>query len=121
VPAALLTGDRSAIYRGFAAAAALWLLFLLISRFGPMGWGDIKLAPLLGFYLGWLGWGAVAVGVFAGFLLGGVVGAALMAIRLATMKSRVPFGPFMLAGALLAVFAGAPIASWYASLTLPTA
>ena len=121
VPAALATGDRAAIYRGFAAAAALWLLYLLISRFGPMGWGDIKLAPLLGFYLGWLGWTAVAVGVFAGFLLGGVVGAALMAIRLATMKSPVPFGPFMLAGAFVAVFAGGPIAAWYASLTFPTA
>jgi leader peptidase (prepilin peptidase)/N-methyltransferase len=120
-PAALLAGERSAIVRGFLAAAAVWLLYLLISRFGPMGWGDIKLAPLLGFYLGWLGWSAVAVGVFAGFLLGGVVGVVLMATRLATLRSRVPFGPFMLAGAFLAVFAAAPIAGWYTSLTFPTA
>jgi leader peptidase (prepilin peptidase) / N-methyltransferase len=121
VPAGLLTGQGAAILRGLLAAAAVWSLYLAIRVFGPMGWGDIKLAPLLGFYLGWLGWSAVAVGVFAGFLLGGVVGAALMAIRLATMKSRVPFGPFMLAGAFVAVFAGGPIAAWYASLTFPTA
>ena len=121
VPAALLSGDLAAIARGAIAAATVFLLYLLISRFGPMGWGDIKLAPLLGFYLGWLGWSAVAVGVFAGFLLGGVGGTALMAARLASLKSRVPFGPFMLAGALLAVFAAGPITGWYVSLTFPTA
>lgn len=86
-----------------------------------MGGGDVKLAPLLGFYLGWLGWDAVAVGAFAGFLLGGVVGIALLAARTATRKSRIPFGPYMLAGAFLAVFAAAPVADWYTSLLLPTA
>ena len=122
VPAAVLTDQSGAIVRGFLAAAAMWLLFLGIRLFGPMGWGDIKLAPLLGFYLGWLGWSAVAVGAFAGFLLGGVVGVALMAVRLARFKSRVPFGPYMLAGAFVAVFAAAPIADWYLDLlTLPVA
>jgi leader peptidase (prepilin peptidase)/N-methyltransferase len=119
VPAALLTDQGAAIFRGFLAAGALWLLFLTIRLLGPMGWGDIKLAPLLGFYLGWLGWGAVAVGAFAGFLLGGVVGIALMAVRLAKFKSRIPFGPYMLAGAFVAVFAAAPIADWYLNLLTP--
>jgi leader peptidase (prepilin peptidase) / N-methyltransferase len=81
-----------------------------------MGGGDVKLAPLLGFYLGWLGWGAVAVGAFAAFLLGGLVGVVLMATRLAKLKTRIPFGPYMLAGAFLAVFAAAPIADWYLNL-----
>jgi leader peptidase (prepilin peptidase)/N-methyltransferase len=120
VPVALFTGDLASIYRGFAAGAAMWLLFLLISRFG-MGWGDVKLAPLLGFHLGWLGWSSVAVGAFAGFLLGGVVGIALVTARRAGRKTAVPFGPFMLAGAFVAVFAAAPIAGWYLSLTFPTA
>ncbi len=119
VPAALLAGDSTAIWRGFLAAGLLWLLFLGIRLLGPMGWGDIKLAPLLGFYLGWLGWSAVAVGAFAGFLLGGVAGVALMAVRLARFKSRIPFGPYMLAGAFLAVFAAAPIADWYLNLLTP--
>ena len=71
-----------------------------------MGFGDVKLAALLGLYLGWLGWSSVAVGAFAGFLLGGVVGVALIVARRgAGRKSRIPFGPFMLAGAFLAVFA----------------
>ena len=85
------------------------------------GGGDVNQAPLLGFYLGWLSWSTVAVGAFAAFLLGGVAGAALMAFRVAGRKSRIPFGPYMLAGAFVAVFAAAPIADWYASLLLPTA
>jgi leader peptidase (prepilin peptidase) / N-methyltransferase len=77
--------------------------------------------PLLGFYLGWLGWSSVAVGAFAPFLLGGVVAAALVAARRVGRKTKVPFGPFMLAGAFVAVFAATPIAGWYLSLTFPTA
>jgi leader peptidase (prepilin peptidase)/N-methyltransferase len=86
-----------------------------------MGFGDVKLALLLGLYLGWLGWSSLAVGAFAGFLLGGIVGAALMLARRANRKTRMPFGPYMLAGAFLAVFAAAPIAHWYTSLLIPTA
>jgi len=98
---------------------ALYRLLAALPR--GMGGGDVKLAPLLGFYLGWLGWSSVLVGAFAGFLLGGVTGAALMSARVATRKSRIPFGPFMLAGVFLAVFAATPIAHWYTGLLLPTA
>jgi leader peptidase (prepilin peptidase)/N-methyltransferase len=121
VPVALLGGEPAAIVRGLAAAALLWVFYRGLAHFGGMGGGDVKLAPLLGFYLGWLGWDAVAVGAFAAFLLGGVVGIALMATRLADRRTRIPFGPYMLAGAFLAVFAAAPIADWYTALFLPTA
>lgn len=121
VPAALIGDGMAPVVRGIAAAALLWVLYRGLARFGGMGGGDVKLAPLLGFYLGWLGWGAVAVGAFSAFLLGGVVGVLLMATRLATRKSRIPFGPYMLAGAFLAVFAAAPIADWYTTLLTPTA
>jgi leader peptidase (prepilin peptidase)/N-methyltransferase len=121
VPAALLGDGPAPIVRGLAAAALLWAGYRALAHFGGMGGGDVKLAPLLGFYLGWLGWGAVVVGAFAAFLLGGVVGVVLMATRLASRKSRIPFGPAMLAGAFLAVFAAAPITDWYAALLTPTA
>jgi len=121
VPAALLGEGPAPILRGLAAAALLWLVYRGLAHFGGMGGGDVKLAPLLGFYLGWLGWGPVAVGGFAAFLLGGLVGVTLMATRLAGRKSRIPFGPYMLAGAFLAVFAAAPITDWYTSLLIPTA
>ena len=74
---------------------------------------------MTGFYLGWLGWSAVAFGAFAGFLLGGLVGAVLLALRLVSRKSRIPFGPYMLAGAFLAVFAAVPVADWYTTLLFP--
>ena len=83
-----------------------------------MGFGDVKLAGVLGMYLGWLGWGAVVVGGFLGFLLGGVVGGGLMLARKAGRKSAIPFGPFMVAGALIAVFVGPAIADWYSSSLL---
>jgi len=121
VPAALLGDGVAPIVRGLAAAVLLWACYRGLAQLGGMGGGDVKLAPLLGFYLGWLGWGAVAVGAFAAFLLGGVVGVVLMATRLAGRKSRIPFGPYMLAGAFLAVFAAVPITDWYATLLTPTA
>jgi leader peptidase (prepilin peptidase)/N-methyltransferase len=119
-PAMLVEHSWASGARGLIAAVVLYLTFLIISFFG-MGGGDVKLAALLGIYLGWLGWSSVAVGMFAGFLLGGVFGAALMLNRAATRKTRVPYGPFMLAGAFLAVFAAAPIAHWYSSLLVPSA
>ena len=120
VPAALLGDGPAPIVRGLLAAGLLWMFYRVLAQFGGMGGGDVKLAPLLGFYLGWLSWGAVAVGAFAAFLLGGVVGVALMATRVAGRKSRIPFGPAMLAGAFLAVFAAVPITDWYASLLTPS-
>jgi len=121
VPAALLGDGLAPIIRGLVAAALLWMFYRALAHFGGMGGGDVKLAPLLGFYLGWLSWGSVAVGAFAGFMLGGLVGVVLMATRLAGRKSRIPFGPYMLAGAFLAVFAATPITDWYTALLTPTA
>jgi leader peptidase (prepilin peptidase)/N-methyltransferase len=120
VPAMITMDGWDAAARALLAAGVMWLLFQLIGFFG-MGGGDIKLAPLLGLYLGWLGWGAVAVGLFAAFLLGGFAGTLLLALRAARRKSRIPFGPYMLAGAFVAVFAASPIADWYTHLLVPTA
>ncbi|MDR7274626.1 prepilin peptidase [Catenuloplanes atrovinosus] len=121
-PAVIASGDWGQAVRALAAMAALWLFYRLLTvvRPGGMGLGDVKLAGLLGLYLGWLGWDALLVGAFAGFLIGGLAGAALLTARRATGKTAVPFGPFMLLGALLAIFAAGPVAGWYLSL-LPSA
>jgi len=105
---------------GMVALYAFYLLLLLIHPAG-MGWGDVKLAGVLGLYLGWLGWSAVAVGAYAAFLLAGIVGVGLLAARRAGRRSKLPFGPYMLVGALLALFAATPIVTWYQSLLAPTA
>ena len=80
---------------------------------GGMGMGDVKLAAVLGLYLGFLGWGNLLVGAFAAFLFGGVFGLALMLVRRAGRKTAIPFGPWMILGAWLGVFAGGFIARGY--------
>ena len=109
--------------RALLAMVVLFTLFLAIAFLyrGGMGLGDVKLAGVLGLYLGWLGWSSVVVGAFSGFLLGGLAGVALLVARRASRRTAIPFGPFMLAGALLAVFLAEPIASWYTTHILHTA
>jgi leader peptidase (prepilin peptidase)/N-methyltransferase len=122
IPAMIAEDGWAAGARGLLAAAALFLFYYAIATLHRgMGFGDVKLALLLGLYLGFLGWRFLAVGAFAGFMLGGVVGGILLAAGRATRKTRIPFGPYMLAGAFVAVFAGAPIADWYLGLLTSTA
>jgi len=108
-------GDLGRLVRGLVAAVAVGALFLALALISPrgMGLGDVKLAPTLGLALGWLSWGAVAVGVFAGFLLGGLAGLAAIAVLGLNRKSLLPFGPWLVAGALLGVLAGGDVAAWY--------
>lgn len=72
-----------------------------------MGLGDVKLAVPLGAALGWYGWGVLFAGAFAGFLLGAVYGLGLVLARRAGRGSAIPFGPFMIVGALLGLLLGA--------------
>jgi leader peptidase (prepilin peptidase)/N-methyltransferase len=105
---ALVDGDWSAYLRAWLAAAALFGFYFLLAVVYPsgMGFGDVKLAGVLGLALGWLGWGELVVGGFLGFLLGALIGGGLMLVRKAGRKSKIPFGPFMLLGALLAILWG---------------
>jgi leader peptidase (prepilin peptidase)/N-methyltransferase len=92
------------------AAAAFLLVFVLAYPRG-MGMGDVKLAGVLGLFLG----ASVAVAIMAGVLLGTIVGAGVMA-RLGVAegrKTKLPFGPFLAAGGLIALFAGHAILHWY--------
>ena len=73
-----------------------------------LGYGDVRLAGLLGLALGWVGWPALLVGIWAGLLLGGILGGLL---SLLLRRRDYPFGPFMLAGALLGVVLGQPVLS----------
>jgi leader peptidase (prepilin peptidase)/N-methyltransferase len=76
-----------------------------------MGVGDVKLAGMLGLYLG----RAVAPAIFAALILGVVVGAAIIARKGAKegRKTAVPFGPFLAAGALIAFFVGDALVDAY--------
>ena len=118
--ATAVNGDWSAMIRAAIAAFALFAFYfvLMVVREGGMGFGDVKLAGVLGLYLGWVGWSALVVGAFAAFLVGGVVSIGLLMAGGATRKSTVPFGPFMLVGAWLGFVLGEPVASAYLALLL---
>lgn len=106
--AALTNGEPERIWQAFLGAGiavAIMGLIYVASRRG-MGIGDVHLAPLLGLHLGYLNPGIVPIGLFFGFLLGAVVGVAAMAFGSAGRKTEVPFGPFLAAGTVLAVFVG---------------
>ena len=68
-----------------------------------MGFGDVKLAGVLGIYLGFWAGSMFSWAWRAGFVAGGLWGVALIASRRGTAKSAIPFGPAMLAGALAAM------------------
>lgn len=111
VVAALVNGEPERIwnaYLGAGIALAVMGAIYLASR-GGMGDGDVRLAPLLGLYLGYLNPGIVPIGLFIGFLLGAIVGVAMMAVGKGGRKTALPFGPFLAAGTVIAVFVGQPI------------
>jgi leader peptidase (prepilin peptidase) / N-methyltransferase len=89
---------------GGVALAAVYLAVTVLSR-AALGLGDVKLAASLGTLLAWAGWGTLVAGTFAGFLLGAVYGTGLLVSRRAARRQRIPFGPFMIAGAFLALLA----------------
>jgi len=99
--------------------AALWLVVIgipwLVSGGRGMGFGDVKLAPVLGVTLGWWALSASVVGLFLAFGLGAVVGIILMIAGRAGRKTALPFGPFLLAGALVGLLVGPAIGSAYGS------
>ncbi|MFE2945000.1 prepilin peptidase [Streptomyces sp. NPDC059255] len=95
----------TALLGGVVLGACYFVLFLINPN--GMGFGDVKLALSLGVVLGWYGWPVLGVGAFAGFLLGALYGVGLMVLRRAGRKSVIPFGPFMIVGALLGLLLGA--------------
>ncbi len=117
--AAVLAGEWAALQRagiGMVALACFYLLLRLVQPAG-MGGGDVKLAGVIGIYLGWIGWGPLAVGAFAAFAYGGVFGLALLMLNRARLKTAIPFGPWMILGAWTGVLAGDAVGSWYLRLS----
>ncbi|MFF8433307.1 prepilin peptidase [Streptomyces bacillaris] len=106
--AALLPGHAGSWTSGLLGGAALGGFYLLLFLINPngMGFGDVKLALALGVALGWYGWAVLFLGGFAGFLFGAAYGLGLVLLRRAGRKTGIPFGPFMIAGALTGVLLG---------------
>jgi leader peptidase (prepilin peptidase) / N-methyltransferase len=105
--ASLMTPDGGTFVRALGGGLVLYGAYFLLALVpSGLGFGDVKLAGLLGAYLGWCGWAEIVVGTFATFMLGGTYAVVLLATRRAGRRTAIPFGPFMLAGALVGVAAG---------------
>ncbi|WP_311288246.1 prepilin peptidase [Microbacterium sp. ARD31] len=117
-----LTGDWVALLRGALVMTGLYIFYWVLRLIRPdgMGGGDVKLAGVLGLYLGYAGWGASIVGAFAAFFLGGVFGVALMLVKRADRRSAIPFGPWMILGTWMGLLFGEPLARWYVELFIVT-
>ena len=109
----LLVTDPSSLTEHLIAAVAAggFLFIALLAYPGGMGMGDVKLAFVMGLFLG----RNVAPALLAGFLAGSIVGGAIMAKKgvKAGRKTKVPFGPFLALGGLVGLFFGDAIVEWY--------
>ena len=109
--------NLSGIWNGvFGILPSLFFLTVIsISRETWMGWGDFKLSILMGLFLGWP---KILVALFFAFFSGAIVGLILIFLKLKTMKSQIPFAPFLVSGMFLAMFFGEKIIDWYLKLIL---
>ena len=117
--AALVDGEPDRLVDAAIGAAVFGGFFFVVAFIYPagMGGGDIKLAFVLGTFLGYAGGlAAVAVGMFLAFFLGALGGVAVMMFSSAGRKTKVPFGPFLATGAVIATFTGEWIADSYLDL-----
>jgi leader peptidase (prepilin peptidase) / N-methyltransferase len=100
---------------GALALAGFYLGMLAIYPRG-MGWGDVKTAGILGLALGYLGWAQLGVGAFFGPILGGLAVLPGLLIGRVSLKTRVPYGPALIVGAWLGLFAGSELFGMYVRL-----
>jgi prepilin signal peptidase PulO-like enzyme (type II secretory pathway) len=96
-------------------ASAFFLFFFLISKGRWMGFGDVKLTFFMGLFLGYPN---ILVALFLAFLLGAIIGVGLIAFGSKSLKSEVPFGPFLIIGTFIALFYGKEIIEWYMHLVI---
>jgi len=91
------------------ARSFFWVLWFV--RRAGMGFGDVRLAALIGLVLGRVGWNQWLIGLYGGLLLFGVFGITLMLVRRdrSTLKRAYPFGPFMIAGTVLGILLGGSV------------
>lgn len=88
-------------------------IIYLLGKGKWMGMGDVKLAAIIGLLVPFP---LVLVSLFAAFILGSIVGLCLLILKLKTLKSEVPFGPFLILGLYISLFCGEKIINWYLNI-----
>ncbi|WP_275106608.1 prepilin peptidase [Nocardioides caeni] len=114
----LIGWDGEALWRALLGAAILGAFYFVVWFIAPggMGFGDVKLAGIVGGMTAYLSWGTFLVGAFGAFLLGAAAGLMLMAGGRAGRKTAVPFGPFMLLAALSSILGAGYLGDAYLEL-----
>ncbi len=106
---------RRALVAGFAVPAAMLgfsLLFELLRGKQGIGMGDIKWAPSLALPIGYLSGWHLVIWFYGTIISGGIIALVLVLSGRARMASRIPYGPYLAVGAILAVLAGEPLTTW---------
>jgi leader peptidase (prepilin peptidase)/N-methyltransferase len=109
--ASLLNGDVRSLLYALVGGIVAFVVFFGIWWFYPsgMGFGDVRLAGVIGVGLGWLGPLHIYVGFLIAFVIGAIYGIVVMALRGTGRKTRVPFGPALAVGAVAGVLFGSVI------------
>lgn len=105
VPPTWAASSWIALVWALIGSAAMFAVYFVLALISPksMGMGDVKLALVIGLLLGWFGLNAWLIGLLAAFIVGGVIAIVALLLRRVTLKGSIPFGPSMLAGALIAL------------------
>jgi len=96
--------------------ALAWASPYLFGKEG-MGGGDIKLLAMIGAFLGWK---PALLTIMIGSLSGSVIGISLIAFGVMKREDYIPFGPYLVFGALVSLFFGEPLLNWYQRLLSPS-
>ena len=115
VAAALAEGEPERIRTATIGSLAAFVAMFVVHFISPkgMGFGDVRLAAVIGLFLGWIDLTLVLLGMLLGFLLASVIGIGLLLTKRRGRKDAVPFGPFLAAGAVLAVLFSRQLLSAY--------
>jgi leader peptidase (prepilin peptidase)/N-methyltransferase len=105
---AAITGSWHRLLIAVLCALAWWIVFFALHAASPrlLGFGDVRLAPMLGLALGWLGVRYVVLGFFSANLIGAIFGLALISTKRMHRRDQIPYGVFLALGVALAIYAG---------------
>ncbi|MDT4922217.1 MAG: leader peptidase (prepilin peptidase) / N-methyltransferase, partial [Pseudonocardiales bacterium] len=118
MPAGAASGNWYSGVRALTGMVALLALYFALALAYPngLGFGDVKLAGLVGLYLGWLSWNALFITAAGSLLIACVGGSAAAVSKHSGTAVAVRITPCLVSAAVLALFVTAPISNWYASL-----